>query len=246
LFQTEEAPFAGASSVWGELFLLSIQQVYDVCDEVGEGIVDDDVAIVVAHVVSGRRRRQLAVYLRWQGCDVRDVRKGKESADDEAGAVEAIDAQKAAPVIVMEIRAIVGTEVIGRAILRRPSPVGWTSATGTIAWAGATGGRTARGRTARLRTIISIAGVRPRWRVAGIGAARLRAVVIAASGAWAIVVTAAGAWAITSAGAGTVASAGAGALTLRGPRLRSFILLRLRACGIRDWQDKENEGAKDR
>jgi hypothetical protein len=79
----------------------SLQEVDDIGNEVGDGIVDDHVSVVVAHRVSGGRRRKVAVDIGRERRDVGDVGVGEESADDEPWPVEAIDGAQTAEVIAM-------------------------------------------------------------------------------------------------------------------------------------------------
>lgn len=217
--------------------MLLLQEVDDVGDEVGEWVVDDDVSVEVADLVAGWWWWEIAVDVGRDGAEIADIAEGEVAARDEAGATGAIDGTEMIAVIPAEIVAVVGPELVGRAVLRRASPLrgtiagtsGWTAVAGVgtgwlwpSPWAGTGGLGLSWAGPGGLRPIC-----------AGVGAASLRAV-ISAGGAGAIVATggSGAAWPVVAGATGLAWILRAG---LRG----------LEAKGWRGNQEGGEEGAEE-
>jgi hypothetical protein len=60
-----------------------LQQIDQVGDEVGDGVIDHNVTVVVSHLVARRWWGQIAVDIRRQGMQIADIRVGVIAADCE-------------------------------------------------------------------------------------------------------------------------------------------------------------------
>jgi hypothetical protein len=91
-----------------------LHQVDEVGDEVREGVIDDDVAVVITHLVAEGCRRQVAVDIRRNRLQVSDIGVGVVAADGKDRATRTVDGAHARGVIAAQAVAVTGTERIGR------------------------------------------------------------------------------------------------------------------------------------
>jgi len=104
-----------------------LQQIDHVRDVVRHRIVDNNIPVVISHLVARRRRRQIGVHIRRYSGDVRNIGIREEAAHDEVRSRGQIDAGQAAQIVAVQPRTIIRPPTVRRTMRRRTSPLWWSA-----------------------------------------------------------------------------------------------------------------------